>query len=672
MKIIVQHKKILIGLIIFVVCFLFLLWKLPDYNINSDEPQHFNRGQAYFNYFLTGKTNFSNLSKIRRSEYQTDEVTAADLFRNDSGHPPLNDILASFSNYIFYQKLGIMSDVNSYHLFEISAGALLILVVYVFASSYYGIFAGIVASLSLFLYPLFLGETHFNIKDPPEAAFYGLTILTFFLGITKKSWKWILFSSVACGFALGTKFNIVFLPFILVPWLIAYLIPKIKFSKIIPFVKNRKGLLIALLLYLPVAFTVFFASWPYLWNNTWQHLALVIDYYKSVGTGYNYQSSYLLSFGWNTYPFIWIFYTTPPVTLFLSGIGILSSFFLFRKEKNKISFLFLLWFILPVLRVSWPGSSIYGGIRQIMEYVPAMALLAGVGAQMICQVLVKLFGKKIRLLAILLILLSFIPLILVLIRLHPNENLYFNSFIGGLKGAKANNIPSWGNSTGNVYTQGIKWLNQHAEKNARVALMTGVMSNLPKSLLRKDINFSNMSWSGIDRQGEYLMEMIYDQFPLPAYEYDYVRNYLNPVFEYKVDGVTVLGIWKNDIAHTKPKFLNEDTNVKVESIKNEGNILTITLDRAFYITKLDIFYGNSNCSVLKEGFVQISDDGSVWERQGENIPVLQVTMDIEPEDKRLVYLFSAKLAKYIQISVDSPNSCIFNIEKLSISKLSDK
>lgn len=693
-----KRKPLLVGFILTIFCFLVFFFTLSDYGMNWDEPLHFSRGFAYLHFFLTGKKDLSGVPiniprvgnqaypdigkaikdyelkikstkyDIRPSGYQYEGWTPEYFLKTDSGHPPLNDILAALTNYIFYRKLGIMDDLNSYHLFEILTGTLMIFVVYFLTSRYFGLFAGIVASLSLFLYPLFFGEVHYNIKDPPEAAFFSLTILGLFEGITRKSWKWTFLSSVAAGFALGTKFNILFLPFIVLPWLIVYIAPKLKLNVVNNFLIENWKFVLSLVLFPLIMFFIFYGTWPYLWQDPYKNILSIVSYYKEIGTSTSFDPRYTFM-GWNTYPVQWIMYTTPLITIFLSVAGIIYSITHFKKEKNKLSFLVLLWFLVPILRVSAPGSAIYGGDRQIMEFIPAMAILSGIGALFLRNLLKRRFS--IVIVPSILVFLLFIPLVMNIIKFHPYEDVYFNILIGGLKGAKDKNIPAWGDSYGTVYLSGVQWMNKNAEEGARLALVSGTLGNIPSPRLRQDIGLFNNYWSGTQRNGEYLMDMIYQGYPLDGYQYEYLETYLNPVYETVVDGVPILKIWKNDEIHTKKGFLHEDSNVSVLSIAKDGTGLLISLKDRVYLTKLDLQYDNKSCDPLLEGTVHLSEDGNVWQRQADNLPILQVTTDIEPKDRRLVYFFAAKPAKYILIYPNSQKSCIFNVESLKINKLTD-
>lgn len=509
------------------------LLTLKDYGINWDEPAHFMRGQAYLHYFLTGKKNYDNLPKLkihypkndryvlkdkidfeddrqfRRSLYQSDHWNGEWFFQNDTPHPPLNDILAALSNFIFYQKLGVLPDVEAYHFFEILAAAILVFLVVWWAKETHGNWAGLVAGVSLALSPLFWAESHYNIKDPIEACFFGLTIYGFWKAVKRDSFGWMMASSIFFGLALGTKLNIIFVVLIILPWLL--------FSK----KKLSRKILSSLLIYPLIAFLIFFISWPYLWPKPLQGLIEVWQYYRGIGVS--------SGGGFNFYPFEAIIFTTPLVILFLFLVG-----FIFAKDN--VSFLWQLWFLVPILRVILPGTVIYGGLRQIMEFLPAMALLTGLGAEKL---------RKINFRFLIIIFFFFGLLVIKLFQLHPNEGFYFNFLIGGLKGASEKNFPNWGLSLGNEYRQGIEWFNKNAPQDSNLTLARGLLSNIPRIWIRPDINFGDYYFSGQEKKGEYIMALTHqgweDWIPEQA---TYLKK-LKPLYELKVEEVTVLAIWKN-------------------------------------------------------------------------------------------------------------------------------
>ena len=118
-----KFKSRLIGAFIALLFFVIGTLTLPDYNINWDSINHLLRGQAYLHYFLTGKKTFDDLPKFtkyyqkdntllfvpntdnvsRRSCYQIAGYDFQRYSQQGFGHPPLSDILSSFSNHLFFR-----------------------------------------------------------------------------------------------------------------------------------------------------------------------------------------------------------------------------------------------------------------------------------------------------------------------------------------------------------------------------------------------------------------------------------------------------------------------------------------------------------------------------------------------------------------------------------------
>lgn len=666
-------KFYIIGILAALVFFGVGVATLSHYGLNIDEPIHFIRGNAYLHFFLTGKERYSekDLTGSRVTNWKLQQYNGSFFIKNDNGHPPLNGILAAASNKIFYEELGVMGDLESYHLFEIFVSSLLVLLVYVMMKRKYGIFAGIITVLSLSLYPLFLGESHFNIKDPVEATFFAFTIFFFYLGVEKKSGWYFFLSSLFFAFALSTKFNIVFLPFIIVPYLFARYIDIFRRLNFAVLKNIPIGVYISLIFYPIVVLGIHFLTRPYLWTDPINRFITIVKYYQGIGTGTFYQPNYVVN-GWNFYAPFFIGISTPLVILFFSIIGIIASVYYFSKEKDKFSFLILLWFIFPILRAMWPGFSIYSGVRQIMEYVPAMAILAGIGAVYIVKLLndyiVKVRIKQFSNLAIkqlpiiqVIMLVLFIPITLKLISLHPNENVFINPLVGGIKGAVDRRIPGAGETMGNVYLQGIWWLNKYAEKNAHYHLPVGLASNLPSLLARKDLKLGNF-FSGMGRKGEYMLEMISVDFPPPRYSFEYLNRLLMPVYEAKADGVTILKVWKNDLEHAKPGFKEEEV-IGVKNIRYDKDIgtITISLYETVKLSNIDMKYKTSGCIPIERGQVLLSQDGKTFKDLGYGLAPYANKQGVS-------YPVAGWSARYINFEIETIPSCPFDINRVLITK----
>lgn len=681
---------------------------LKDYGLNTDEPFHFNRGQAYFHFFQTGNKDFKDekmyprLGAVKcipsatdecssppfpddtseyvssgftyedavrekfasgawgqkRSYFESDALTFNEVIKEENGHPPFGGIFASLTNFIFYQKLGIVGDIESYHLAEIIIATLGILAVSVFCYLNFGVFVSLTASSAAALYPLFFSESHFNIKDPIESSLIAITTVLLYFSVTKKRFYLALAAAVTAGFALGTKFNIVFLPVIVGPWFI---------SEIVGFIKNKEKidrkvvfLLVSLVVFPIITLFVFYALWPYLWPDPLKNIQATIGFYKTIGTGTPPELSAFLFKKFNLFPAVWIFITTPVVTLILAAVGLIASVFEYIRTKKSVYVLLFFWLFVPIIRVSLPGSAIYGGVRQILEFLFPMAIFAGIG-------LSKLF-KRFRLLAL------FVAVILMaypIIKYHPNENVYFNALVGGLSGAKVAGIPYWGNTYGNVYFQGVNWLNKNAEPGARIGLPIGTMANIPRLKLRSDIKFNNGYWSGPARGGEYEMEQVYDYPQLAWYSYQYYDTYLNPVYEVKVDGVTLLKVWKNDLAHTKKGFETEIT-YPFKIISNKNGILNLDFGKTIALTRLVINHTSLSCDKQKGGSVSTSMDGTHWVGESETIDYPQVPPTaVGWTDNNFVFLFAARKARYLKLNTDLVNPCLLQSPEIEIRGLKE-
>ncbi|MBI2613545.1 MAG: glycosyltransferase family 39 protein [Candidatus Levybacteria bacterium] len=651
-------KSYWIGILIALTFFFVGLSTLSHYGINIDEPIHFERGNAYLDLFLTGRTKYTNadFQSPRVSEWKYKGYDADYFIKNDSGHPPLSGILAAATNRILYEKLGVMDDLEAYHAFELFISALLVFLVFAMIKRRYGTFAGTIACLSMALYPLFYGESHYNIKDPIEASFFAFTLYFLYLGVENLKAKYFFISSFFCALAFGTKFNIIFLPFIIIPYLF------VRFGFSLNFKKIPKGVYVSLFLYTIIVLVIHFLSRPFLWQDPINRFLYIIAYYKNIGTGTNFEPMFL-KYGWNTYPTFFVGISTPLVILILFIIGVLVVLFRIKKEKDKFSFLLLLWFGVTILRVSLPGTSIYGGVRQIMEYIPAMAGIAGLGALYIRGLLFKFINIK---LASIIIFAAFVPLMATLVRLHPNENLFINSLVGGLKGATEKKI------MGNAYLQGILWLNEHAEQGARFGFPVGLGSNFPPQFVRKDIKFGG-HFSGMKRGGEYMIEMFSVEFPIHKYSYDYLDRFLIPVHVKAVDGVPILKIWKNDIAHTRTGFVNEieEGRILVEK-SGDGLSFSVKLKEPAFVTRIEINYSNDDCTREFNGDFSYSYDGDKEYLSPDESPLNQGRYVISLQTvNKLVYFFPAVKAKWVYVTPHDSNSCLLNVKNVRIFSLKD-
>ncbi len=653
---------------------------LTNYNINYDTINHLPRGQAYLRYIVTGKRDYSDLPKpirywqkpeslfidteaskkdiVKRSIYQNDSLTYDYFLEYDGdGHPPLSDILSSGFNIILFQKLRIINDIDSYRVYGLILASALVGLVYWWGASLYGKIPGIVAAIVIASHPLFWSHAHFNTeKDIPETAFYSFFIFSFWRGITTKSKKWLLVAGLFFGLALGTKLNIIFSFFIITPWLFYYVFSNIPSEKkvITNFFKNNFVFLLTFFSIPIIGLIILIASWPYLWSDPVHGIMRMFGFYKSLG---------LAKSDANTYALQTIIYTTPIIVIVLSIVGFVTSILRNSNEKDKISMLFILWLLVPVLRVSIPGTNIHGGVRQIMEFVPAMAMLSGLGAKSVLKFLTK---KTSSYIAVLIILLPFVTHIANLTKIHPYEQLFFNSFMGGLSGAKEKDFPFWGETYGEQYRLAVEWLNNNAPENSELVFVYELMPNIPPIFLRTDFVFSNVLRSGFLKRGEYAVTMLNKGTQDRSYYDMYLENFLKPVYVANVNGVPILKMWKNDEAHLKKPWIERLDTKAVAKVSDSSLLIELFEEKS--LSKLEIDYTEKQCSALENGIAYISRDGSLWDRLPGNLPDdWRVSyLGAQPREGKFIEPFVGQQVKFIRIDLFPVDTCLKKVKEVRV------
>jgi len=202
---------------------------------------------------------------------------------------------------------------------------------------------------------------------------------------------------------------------------------------------GRKSILV-LATYAAFAIFMMYATWPYLWPDPIGHLVEtvvvmshhpwngVVLFNGSVYAATDLPSSYM--------PTLLAIQLTEPVWA-LAALGLAATSLKLGKtrESRDVLALSLLWFILPLATFIIRRPTMYDNFRQAFFMLPMIFVLAGVAFDQVRRPLAQ--G--------LLILILIAPGIVNIIRLHPYEYTYYNSFVGGVGGAFRNfELDYWG------------------------------------------------------------------------------------------------------------------------------------------------------------------------------------------------------------------------------------
>ncbi len=243
-----------------------------------------------------------------------------------------------------------------------------------------------------------------------------------------------------------------------------------------------------LLIYAFFALAAMYATWPYLWPDPIGHLiesVQVMSQYPWPGQvlfdGVQYAStdiprSYL--------PVLLGIQLTEPVwVLFVAGLAVAGWGLVKKREHVELLALTVIWFALPLAGFILSRTPLYDNFRQVFFILPPVFLMAGV-----------VFEKvKWR---VWLVALVVLPGVVGVLRLHPYEYIYYNTFIGGEKGAfRRFELDYWGTS----YREAAGWLNEIAPPEANV--WVDGPAHLLDMYLREDLNL--YSTYEVERAGHY-------------------------------------------------------------------------------------------------------------------------------------------------------------------------
>ena len=214
--------------------------------------------------------------------------------------------------------------------------------------------------------------------------------------------------------------------------------------------------------YLICATVTMFITWPYLWSNPIGHwmdsLALMRNFPWPGHILFNGQFYDPEKLPISYLPTLLNIQLTEPLLL-LTYIGLIILIFSIIRKQIKLDFFLVvvLGVVLPLASLILSRATMYDNFRQILFLLPPLILLAGLGLDTIFSIL-----RPAALRLPLLVVLAF-PGIYAIVRLHPYQYVYYNSFVGGTGGAlRRFELDYWFTA----YSEAARWLSNNIPGNA--------------------------------------------------------------------------------------------------------------------------------------------------------------------------------------------------------------
>ncbi|MET0341667.1 MAG: glycosyltransferase family 39 protein [Polyangiales bacterium] len=274
------------------------------------------------------------------------------------------------------------------------SAALLLWLIYVFGARAADRRLGLFAALSFATLPRVFYNAHLDCFDVPIVLM--ITWVTYCYWRALLSPRWAIMTGIAYGCALATKHNAWLVPAVLVvhfAWVAAQERARRARGEEAR-VRLTPWWLLAMLTLGPL---IFYASWPYIWFDTFARIGQYVrfhmkhDYYNMAYMGVNYfRPPFPIS-----YPFVMTLFTVPLtiVLLMLCGIGLrvralmpewLAARLMPRSElRADVRATDVLWLgsaLVPILVIALPSTPIFGGTKHWFPSYPFLCLFAGYAA----------------------------------------------------------------------------------------------------------------------------------------------------------------------------------------------------------------------------------------------------------------------------------------------------
>lgn len=237
----------------------------------------------------------------------------------------------------------------------------------------------------------------------------------------------------------------------------------------------------ALIIYFAIAALASYLTWPFLWGSPTFHFLeafqVMRDFPFTGEVRFMGDNSAPTNLPWFYIPFLISVQITEPVVI-LAWVGFIAACVKLWEEQTDLPkwLLLFVWLTLPVGLQIVLRSGVYDNFRQFLFILPPMFILAGLGWEIISKRIKNLTGR------VALFLLCAAPGVAGCVSLHPYQYIYYNSFVGGVRGAEGRfETDYWLTS----YRETTNYLNENSPANARV-LAWGAGYNV-RDFSREDI-----------------------------------------------------------------------------------------------------------------------------------------------------------------------------------------
>lgn len=413
----------LIGLAIFAITAVVIL---DDYGDGIDGPKNAREGAAHLTYLLTGDVDEGVIRE---------QLHGAPVF-----------MLADAAKRLLHDRWRLLDPVTARHAVLPVLLIPFALVLLRFVSRVWGPPVGFFAVALLLTYPRFFGHAFHNLKDVPELITFSLAMMACadWLGMGRReafprTFLW-------WGMALAIKLYALLVPVLLGLWCVIERAVSRRWPRALRGISGRRwgsGLSLSALMV-----AAFYApAWWGLgdkaaWFSRW--------------TAHITHDSFSETLSWNLYAFSQLAYATPVPMLVVFLIGV--AWVWGNRRATPLNRWLLVWLAVPLLIPCLPRVARYDELRHFLVVLVPLAIVA---AQGVCAVVAWLARRSRMTARCAHLVVGAIVLgtnVSGVIATHPYQTAFFNTLVGGLRGAQARQIPSACDYWMTSYREASGWL----------------------------------------------------------------------------------------------------------------------------------------------------------------------------------------------------------------------
>jgi hypothetical protein len=389
----------LVAVLLFAVTVVLVLSSQRNVGIARDEATYIHYGKRYAEWWTrlaSGQVGLASKDGI------TSYFGGPRATDGNREHPPLAKTLIGVSERVVHRGLGV-SELTAVRLPTALLFGALVVMVYLFGRKHFGAVAGAVAAGLVLLMPRLFFHAPLATFDAPVVTMWFATLFFYDRALHSEKSPWPV--ALIFGLALATKHNALMLPAVLGLHYLWVVHRDVRGGRgnlaergatYLRGIWNLKpSLALALLVGGPV---VLIAVWPWLWFDTFSHLAQWISFHLD-HVHYNFE---YLGENLNAPPFPWhsslvtTAFTVPVVTLVASAMGVGDTILRYRqgdKDEDAPAMLLGLSALVAIGPFLLSTTPIFGAEKHYAAVVPTLCIFAGVGVRVAGQLAARALSR---------------------------------------------------------------------------------------------------------------------------------------------------------------------------------------------------------------------------------------------------------------------------------------